>query len=149
MSRKRRGTARAQPARGTFEDIALVVAWRDGRVLVGRRAPGAHLGGLWEFPGGKVRVGESPEQAARRELREETGLGGGSLEPLLVVLHDYGDRRLRLHCFLSREPEGQLRRTEPAFEWVVPERLTELPMPPANAAILEVLRRLGPQERQG
>lgn len=113
---------------------------RGGRFLVSRRAPGAHLGGLLEFPGGKIADREAPAEAALRELREETGLSGAQAEPLVVVVHDYPDRTVRLHAFLVREPAGEVE-MEGASEWAWVERaeLDTLEMPEANGPILRAL----------
>jgi 8-oxo-dGTP diphosphatase len=122
-------------------DIALVVVSRGELVLVARRPAGTHLGGLWEFPGGKIEHGETPADAARRELAEETGLVAESLEPLVVVVHDYADRPLRFHVFLARDPRGEPyaeRRRE--WAWKTHAELDELSMPEANAPMLRALR---------
>ncbi len=121
-------------------EIALAVAVRQGRALVARRSPDAHLGGLWEFPGGKIESGEEPAEAARRELREEAGLEGGSLEPLTLFVHSYPDRTVRLHAFLIREPAGEVRVDgDREWAWLAREELLAVPMPEANAAILRAL----------
>ena len=126
-------------------DVALAVPLRGSRVLVARRAAAAHQGGLWEFPGGKLQQGEAAEAAALRELRDETGLAGGSPEPLMVFAYDYPDRAIRFHCFVVREPQGEVeigggRR----WSWVEFVKLEGLPMPAANASVLRALRwRLG------
>jgi 8-oxo-dGTP diphosphatase len=114
---------------------------REGKVLVARRADDRHLGGTWEFPGGKVEEGEEPETAARRELKEETGLDARDLESLIVFVHDYPDRRLRFHSFVARDTTG-----EPRSEWsfVSYPDLANLEMPEANRAIVRALKwRLG------
>jgi 8-oxo-dGTP diphosphatase len=122
-------------------DIALTVACRGEFVLVARRPPGVHLAGAWEFPGGKIEADEEPAAAARRELEEETGLVASSLEPLVVVVHDYTDRPLRFHVFLAREPEGEVRLDEPReWAWKSREQLDDLEMPEANRAMLRALR---------
>ena len=121
-------------------EVALAVALRGRRVLVTRRLADSHVGGLWEFPGGKIEPGEEPAEAALRELREETGLGGAAAEPLTVFHHAYPDRNVRLHVHLVRDPEG-----EPSTDgnrpwtWVALEDLWSLPMPEANRAILRAL----------
>jgi len=118
-----------------------VVVVRDGRVLVARRDPEAHQGGKWEFPGGKLRAGESAERAARRELAEETGLLSASLRPLATLVHDYADRPLRFHVFLAAEPRGEVRiEGGRQWSWQRPTDLATLDMPEANRAILRAIR---------
>jgi 8-oxo-dGTP diphosphatase len=135
------------PRRETGEriEVALAIPARGSRVLVARRAGPVHLSGTWEFPGGKVRAGEAPAAAARRELHEETGLVAGPLEPLVVLVHDYDGRALRLHVFLAREPAGELRDDPPReFSWKSQDELGRLEMPEANRPMLRALRwRLG------
>lgn len=125
--------------------IALVVVVRGRRVLVARRPDDAeHLPGHWEFPGGKVEDGESPDTAARRELAEETGLTAGALEPLTTTVYDYPDRRLRFHVYLARDPEGEPDTSGRPWAWRAPDELDPTAFPPANAPILRALAwRLG------
>ena len=121
-------------------EVALAVTVRGGRVLVARRDRDAHLGGLWEFPGGKIERGEEPEAAALRELAEETGLDGNRVEPLTVFHYAYPDRNVRLHAFLVTEPRGEVAIAGGrSWEWVEPAALASLPMPEANRAILRAL----------
>ncbi len=122
--------------------VALVAVVRDGRVLVARRpADAAHLPAAWEFPGGKIEPGETPEEAARRELLEETGLRASTLEPLTTAVFDYPDRLLRFHAFVATGLDG-----EPAVDggrewgWRTLEDLRRIEMPPANVPIVRALR---------
>lgn len=122
-------------------DVALAIPLRERRFLVARRQGGLHLAGYWEFPGGKIEAGEDPAAAARRELEEETGLSAASLEPLVVLVHDYAEKPLRFHVFLAREPRGELRIDEDrAWSWKTLDELRELRMPEANRQMLRALR---------
>lgn len=121
--------------------VALVIPVDRGRLLVAPRPRGFHLEGAWEFPGGKLDPGETPEHAAARELAEETGLVAGTLEPLLVLVHEYPERSVRLHVFLAREPRGDLRLNgRQDWEWKTLSELSQLETPAANARILGALR---------
>ena len=120
--------------------MALAVPLRGECVLVARRPEGVHLAGYWEFPGGKIAPGERPDEAALRELREETGLIAQESEPLLVFEHEYADRTIRFHVFLVQAPHGEPR-MERATDWAWKSRaeLPRLRMPPANARVIESL----------
>jgi A/G-specific adenine glycosylase len=118
---------------------SVVVLERGGRWLVQRRAPGALLGGLWEFPGGRIEPGESPESAARRELREETGLAAGPLRSRGVVRHAYSHFTVELHVF-EGSPQGHASVRNPAGRrWVRPAELRRLPIPKATEKIADRL----------
>ncbi|MCP3982544.1 MAG: (deoxy)nucleoside triphosphate pyrophosphohydrolase [bacterium] len=121
-------------------DVALAVALRDGRMLVRQRPAGSHLAGSWEFPGGKVERGESPEQAARRELEEEAGLAAERLDHLTIVVHDYADAPLRFHVFVARDPVPDEPPIDGAWSWKTLAELEALEMPEANAPMLRALR---------
>jgi 8-oxo-dGTP diphosphatase len=123
---------------GSRVEIALAVPLRGRKILVRPRDERGPLAGTWEFPGGKIEPGEHPLEAAIREMREETGLTGGAWEPLCVHAHDYADRRVRLHAFVVRDPEGEPS-ADPAWTWVPWACLAELRLPEANAAIVEAL----------
>jgi A/G-specific adenine glycosylase len=118
---------------------SVVVLERSGRWLVQRRAPGALLGGLWEFPGGKIEPGESPEAAARRELREETGLQVGALRSRGVVRHAYSHFTVELHVFEGRSDGGVAVPGRAGRRWVRPAELQRLPIPKATEKIVERL----------
>ena len=111
-----------------------------GRVLVTRRAPGAHQGGLWEFPGGKVEEGETLIEALARELSEELGVLVETTEPLMVLEHDYGDKQVRLDVHRVTHWSGQPRGLEgQPLAWQQPEQLQDWAFPAANRPILERL----------
>jgi 8-oxo-dGTP diphosphatase len=114
----------------------------DGRVLITQRPEGKTLGGLWEFPGGKVEPGETPEQAVIRELREEIGVETreACLAPLTFASHSYADFHLLMPLFVCRRFEGiPTPREVQAVKWVKPLRLREYPMPPADAPLIPFL----------
>ena len=84
----------------------------EGRVLVARRAPDAHQGSLWEFPGGKVEAHESVGDALKRELEEELGIQVEGSEPLMAIEHDYGDKHVRLDVHRVMRWQGEPRGLE-------------------------------------
>ena len=111
-----------------------------GRVLVTRRAPDAHQGGLWEFPGGKVEENETILAALARELREELGLLVEATEALMVLEHDYGDKQVRLDVHLVIRWSGEPRGLEgQPLAWQQPEQLRDWAFPAANRPILQRL----------
>ena len=123
--------------------VALVDA--DGRVLLARRPPGKAMAGLWEFPGGKVGDGETPEQALIRELREELGIDTeqSCLAPLAFASHGYDDFHLLMPLYVCRVWSGMVTPNEgQELRWVRPARLRDFPMPPADAPLIPVLRDL-------
>jgi 8-oxo-dGTP diphosphatase len=121
--------------------VALIDA--DGRVLLAQRPAGKSLAGLWEFPGGKVETGETPEAALIRELREELGIDTwkSCLAPLTFASHAYDDFHLLMPLFACRRWEGvPVAREGQTLAWVRPERLRDYPMPPADLPLIPVLR---------
>ena len=112
-----------------------------GRYLVNRRRPDTHMAGAWEFPGGKRRPGESADQALKRELNEELGIAVLDAEPLLVITHDYGDRRVELDVFHVREYSGTASSREgQALRWVELAELDRIGLLAADRPIVERLR---------
>ena len=107
----------------------------DGRVLICQRPQGKALAGLWEFPGGKLEAGESPEDCLIRELEEELGIRAkrDCLAPFVFASHAYDDFQLLMPLFLLRRWDGEVERREhQALAWVKPARLFDYPMPPAD-----------------
>lgn len=124
----------------TVEVVAGLITDARGRVLLARRTEGRDLAGLWEFPGGKVEAGESPEAALTRELREELGIDGEVGAPLIAVPQQYPHKRLRLDVRHIARWQGELRGHEgQALAWVPRERLPAYPMPPADIPVVAAL----------
>ncbi len=124
-----------------FRLVVAALVQRDGRFLLCRRPPGAHLAGLWEFPGGGVEEGESPPAALVRELREELGVAAEVREPLTFEYHEYPDRSVLILFYrveVSGEPvgaEGQ------EVGWFRLAELAGLPVPPADGRVVALLTR--------
>ena len=117
--------------------VALVDA--DGRVLVSKRPEGKQLGGLWEFPGGKVEEGERPEAALIRELKEELAIDvtESCLAPLTFASHAYPGFHLLMPLYVCRRWKGQVTGAEgQEIAWVRPLRLRDYPMPPADIPLI-------------
>jgi 8-oxo-dGTP diphosphatase len=118
-------------------EVTAAVIARRGRFLVTRRDPAKHLGGLWEFPGGKRDPGESLEACLARELHEELGVRARVGDRFAIVPWAYPKRRVLLHFFRCRIARGRItpRESQP-YRWVTPEELATLPMPPADAEVV-------------
>lgn len=120
--------------------VAAVIAGADGRLLLARRPDGSHMGGLWEFPGGKVEAAENAEEALARELREELGVEVQVGEPLTFAWHRDEEREILLLFYravlasgLPRGREGQ------EVGWFFPSELLALAVPPADTALVRAL----------
>jgi len=122
---------------------AVALIDRDGRILLAQRPEGKSMAGLWEFPGGKVEVGETPETALIRELEEELGINTWSscLAPLSFASHSYDDFHLLMPLFACRKWEGTPHPKEgQTLKWVHARDLRNYPMPPADIPLIPVLR---------
>lgn len=122
---------------------AVALIDRDGRILIAKRPEGKAMAGLWEFPGGKVEPGETPESALIRELREELGIETWSscLAPLTFASHTYDDFHLLMPLFACRKWEGVARpREHSALKWVGVRDLANYPMPAADVPLVAILR---------
>ncbi len=122
---------------------AVALIDRDGRVLLAQRPEGKSMAGLWEFPGGKIEPGETPEAALIRELHEELGIDTWSscLAPLSFASHSYDDFHLLMPLFACRKWEGQPQSREAqALKWVRPADLRNYPMPAADLPLIPILR---------
>ena len=120
--------------------VAGVITDARGRILLARRTVGRDLAGLWEFPGGKVDPGETPEQALARELREELGIEARIGEPVIDVPQQYPHKRLRLDVRRVAAWTGAVKALDgQALAWVPPAKLTAYPMPPADRPVVAAL----------
>jgi len=132
---------RAGRTRRPHVRAAVVVLEHRGRWLVQRRPATGLLPGLWEFPGGRVERGERPEDAARRELREETGLDVGRLTHLGTVRHAYSHFTVELHAYAGRHRGHPGAGTGPHRRWVTPSELGRLPLPKATEKVVSLAAR--------
>jgi len=124
---------------------AVALVDTDGRVLLAQRPAGKSMAGLWEFPGGKVDAGETPEAALIRELAEELGIDvtASCLAPFTFASHTYPDFHLLMPLYVCRKWSGiPAAREGQRLAWVWPARLGDYPMPPADAPLVASLRDL-------
>lgn len=115
----------------------------DGRILLAQRPEGKSMAGLWEFPGGKVETGETPENALIRELHEELGIytWESCLAPLTFASHSYPDFHLLMPLFACRKWTGQVQAREgQTLTWARATQLRDYPMPPADIPLIPILR---------
>jgi 8-oxo-dGTP diphosphatase len=131
------------PSQGPPREITVVAAViRDdeGRVLLAQRPEGRHMGGLWEFPGGKIDDGEAPSEALVRELDEELGIEIVVQRPLTFAIHEEPGLRILLLFFNARIARGDPHGHEgQAVEWVAVTELSSFPTPPADAELIRLL----------
>jgi 8-oxo-dGTP diphosphatase len=122
--------------------VACALVDVDNRILIAQRPEGKALAGLWEFPGGKVDAGETPEAALIRELREELGVETKTacLAPLTFASHSYDDFHLLMPLYVCRRWTGFARSLEgQALKWVRAKQLRDYPMPPADEPLIAPL----------
>lgn len=135
----------ARPVKKLLLVVAVALVDDQGRVLLAQRPPGKALAGLWEFPGGKVDAGETPEAALVRELKEELGIdvSASCLAPLTFASHAYRDFHLMMPLYVCRVWDGQPEAREGQnLAWVAPARMRDYPMPPADKPLVAMLRDL-------
>ena len=123
--------------------VACALIDRDGRVLLAERPKGRSMEGLWEFPGGKIEEGETPEKALIRELNEELGIDTSEncLAPFTFASHSYEEFHLLMPLYICRKWKGQIiGKEEQNLKWVKPNKLADYPMPPADVPLVAMLR---------
>lgn len=133
------------PARRLLLVAACALVDTDGRILLAQRPEGKNLAGLWEFPGGKVEAGETPEETLVRELQEELGIVTkvACLAPLTFASHTYEDFHLLMPLYVCRRFEGiPVGKEGQAIKWVRPAQLRDYPMPPADEPLIPFLQDL-------
>lgn len=131
-----------KPAKRIVTVVAVALVDADGRVLLAQRPEGKTLAGLWEFPGGKLEAGETPEAALIRELREELGIDvkASCLAPLTFASHSYERFHLLMPLYVCRRWQGIVSAQEgQKLAWVRPHQLKEYPMPPADEPLIPML----------
>lgn len=122
-------------------EVAIALIWRQGCLLITRRLKDAHLGGLWEFPGGKCQPGESPETCAEREVLEEVGVGCHATGRRTAIEFTYPERTVRLHPIDCDYQGGGPRPIQVSeWAWVRPADLDNYEFPPANAGLIRALK---------
>lgn len=122
---------------------AIAIVDADGRVLLAQRPEGKSMAGMWEFPGGKIEAGESPEVALIREIEEELGLDicDTCIAPVTFVSHEYETSHLLMMLYICRNWEGIPRGLEgQALCWKRPSEMNALAMPPADKPLISALR---------
>ncbi len=123
--------------------VACALIDRDGRVLLAERPKGRSMEGLWEFPGGKIEEGETPEKALIRELNEELGIDTSEncLAPFTFASHSYEEFHLLMPLYICRKWKGHIIGKENQnLKWVKPNKLADYPMPPADVPLVAMLR---------
>jgi 8-oxo-dGTP diphosphatase len=121
--------------------VTAAIIQREGRYLVTRRQPGAHLAGVWEFPGGKCDDGEPLTSCIARELEEELGITATVGLEIFTITHDYPDRRVELHFFECQSSDDPSPLLGQEMRWVAREELEDLDFPPADAELIQILGR--------
>jgi mutator protein MutT len=121
--------------------IGVAVIWRDGKILIDRRKPGGAMGGLWEFPGGKLEAGETIADCILREIREELGITIAVGEPLITIEHAYETFIVALHVHHCQHVAGEAQPIEcDEIRYVTLEELDQYEFPAANVQIINALK---------
>ncbi|MCW8125634.1 8-oxo-dGTP diphosphatase MutT [Microbulbifer halophilus] len=131
---------------GKVIHVAVGVVMReDGKILIARRPDHLHMGGRWEFPGGKVEEDETAQQALGRELLEEVAIEAKKLQPLTEIRHDYPEKTVLLDTWWVTDFEGEAKGSEgQQIAWIDTGELGDHQFPDANAPILEAIQKAKP-----
>lgn len=121
-------------------DVTAAIIKRGGKFLIAKRARGKHLAGKWEFPGGKIEVGESPESCLRRELEEEFGITAKVTDFVAESIFDYGDRKVRLLGYYANYISGEFRlNAHDEIAWISPEEFVNFNFAEADLLLIEAV----------
>lgn len=124
-------------------DVVAGIVQHGGKILLARRKPGSHLAGCWEFPGGKIEYGETPEQTLVRELNEEFSIRTETGVFVAESIYDYGEKRIRLLGYFSTYLGGEfVLDSHDKVQWVRPEDIGRYNLAPADIPILQALETL-------
>lgn len=119
-------------------DVVAGIISHEGKILIAKRKPGTHLEGFWEFPGGKIEKGETPEQSLTRELKEELSIHTVTNGFVAESIFDYGSKTIRLLAYSVAYLSGEIvLDSHDEIRWVSPERISEYKLAPADLPILE------------
>lgn len=125
----------------TIVHVAVGVITRESKIFLAKRNAKQHQGGKWEFPGGKVEAGETVLEALQRELNEECGINPNSSQELIVVEHDYGDKKVKLDTHIIQDFDGEAHGKEgQEVAWVEVTELDNIDFPAANIAIVDAVK---------
>ena len=120
--------------------VVAAVIYKDDKVLIARRGPEKHLAGYWEFPGGKIESGETPEACLRREIEEELGIEINVYDFLMESIYDYGDKTVSLKAYRCTYLYGDIILSDhDDVRWVLPEQLSEYQLAPADIPFIAAL----------
>ena len=123
--------------------VTAAILEKDGRILAARRKPGKHLAGYWEFPGGKLEGGETPQQCLARELEEELGIIAVIDDFVAESIYDYGYQKVRLIAYRATHLKGEFNpKDHDELKWLLPAELDTLKWAPADIPLLEAIRNI-------
>lgn len=131
-----------------MKDVTAAVIFKDGKVFIARRAPGENSAGGWEFPGGKIEKGETPQECLKRELYEELGIKTEIGEFVAESIYEYPKGAIRLLAYRAEITDGEMRLSvHDAFRWVPANELHEYGLLPADVPVADKLAKMYPAVR--